>query len=65
MVKPSINPVITAVGGGPSPLVMSPMKVGVENHRVSLKEAVNSTNIGPKARTGIMNGIVESGMSRK
>lgn len=59
----NVNPVITAVGGGPAPLVMSPMTVGRENHFVSKKEVMGSTTIAPRVATAMMS-IITNTMSR-
>jgi len=55
---PSVNPVITAVGGGPAPMVMSPATAGRENHRVSRNQMMNSTYFFPRVATAIM-GLVD------
>jgi len=55
---PSVNPVITAVGGGPAPMVMSPATAGRENHFVSKKEVMNSTYFFPRVASAMM-GLVD------
>ena len=60
---PSVNPVITAVGGGPAPMVMSPATAGRENHYVSKKEVMNSTYLFPRVATAML-GLVDPSPSR-
>ena len=54
----NVNPVITAVGGGPAPMVMTPATAGRENHYVGKKEVMNSTYLFPRVATAMV-GLID------
>ena len=49
----NVNPVITAVGGGPEPMIMDPSKGGNRERPVTLQGLIGSTTFSPRAVGGM------------